>query len=266
MDENQNNLDTDLPSKFEKDCVTHLHPNSTPFLTPPSDYLQFSPKSYQFSYDRNVCKSEPTSVVRSTYSNPSQNSIHKLNIGVMDGRVQTSTSLQESFNCVSVSSYDSIEEEMARVCGERVDNSGNIDELNRPAPSAYIYEMKFSEGIKLAIPYTQPPNKHVDWRLLRIKHEAELEEKLKRIEKIGGLEKRARLQRRFIQLFGEDTAYSKKEREEVTALTVKYLMPFYKKQKIASRDLFKKVAKHISGSLLERPNLPGNFIILLGKP
>lgn len=178
---------------------------------------------------------------------------------------------EKSFEHTSEPSLDWIEEEMAKVCGE-----GTAAIFEQPKP-AFCQAEKFSTKDTKQVLSNPPDNELSDkdftttcnWHLLRLKNEADLEKRLKRVEEVGGIEKRAKLEKRFLDLFGPDEKtlnyptgknLEKKERDELAALTVKHLMPMYKKQKIASRDLFKKLAKHISDNLLEKLNAPGTVL------
>lgn len=167
-----------------------------------------------------------------------------------------------------------IEEEMARVCGEESANSDTDSKCSPLKSSPILGESKPGLSIKEVVsitngsksekkemtrnPISKSNIKPIDWRLVRMKHEALLEKKLKKAEETGGAEKRAKLERRFRELFGEPTLSPDiKRKDEIAAFTVKHLMPMYKKQKIASKDLFKKLAKHISTSVLDKVKTPG---------
>lgn len=180
-------------------------------------------------------------------------------------------------------SLDWMEEELARVCGEGSEEKSSpiiMSPQENPNSSLPIeLSEKLVEGNSLnnnnikpeiekiqennTAPSIKPLANGFSWRLLRKKNEAELERKLKKIEMNGGTEKRARLERRFTELFGPDDVHpsalngKRKDREEIAALTVKHLMPMYKKQKIASKDLFKKLAKQISNCIMEKVDCPG---------
>ncbi|KAK3930178.1 ATP-dependent DNA helicase Q5 [Frankliniella fusca] len=176
---------------------------------------------------------------------------------------------------------DWMEEEMARVCGEESEDkppptisSEEITSLTFPSDNSKnaVEEIPLNNNNYNTKPLLEnnilasikPPSTNVfNWRQIRKKNEAELERKLKEIEKSGGAEKRARLERRFTELFGPDDVSTststgkRKDREEIASLTVKHLMPMYKKQKIASKELFKKLAKRLSDSILEKEESPG---------
>lgn len=171
-------------------------------------------------------------------------------------------------------SMESIEEEMARVCGEGERSPLPFKSSHMHHPKTTLQSVSHetrkhsSGGIKPISPEAQNIEqcKVTDWRLLRLKNESDFQKKMKLLsEQQGGAQKRARLEKRFLELFGEDEITissptgnmpEKKDKDAIAALTVKHLMPMYKKQKIASKDLFKKLAKHISGTLTEKLNSP----------
>lgn len=165
---------------------------------------------------------------------------------------------------------DWIEKEMARVCGEGIGNTAvGSGELQSPFHSPCdtldkkpILPLKRKGDKNVHIVESLHPSLKLDWRHLRQKHETELRTKLDKLEATGDLEKRRRLEKRFIELFGEEdwcneSQFEKKKmKDEIAAYTVKHLMPMYKAQRIVSKDLFKKLAKHISSCVMEKFDFP----------
>lgn len=222
------------------------------------------------------------------YSKSDPPSRHKNNL-VNEGRFYCPLPSERSLDHPSGPSMESIEEEMARVCGEGVDNSVRLKDSSKSShshlpmstvqPDSCATKKCASGGMQHVpsdVESVGQCNKElssvVNWHLLRLKNESELQKKMKRLEEEGGAEKRARLEKRFLALFGPDeltvcspnaNASEKKEKDIIAALTVKHLMPMYKKQKIASKELFKKLAKHISNKLMEKIKSPGIKLYLV---
>ncbi|XP_034241843.1 uncharacterized protein LOC117645662 [Thrips palmi] len=215
------------------------------------------------------------------YSNSDQQTRHTKKL-LNEDRFFSPPSSERRPDDSSEPSMESIEEEMARVCGERVDSPipspvplkdsppPKPCPINLPMPTPQPDSLETKKAVSGRIKPVPPdvPNGQTvpNWHLLRLKHESDLQRKMKRLEEEEGPEKRARLEKRFLELFGPDELVvvgspngiipEKKDKDAIAALTVKHLMPLYKKQKIASKDLFKKLAKHISAKLMENQNNP----------
>lgn len=166
--------------------------------------------------------------------------------------------------------FDWIESEMAKVCGEG-SNYQEVFKFHSLSSPCHKEELKFippyekcNENHTVVLDsFNQPsqPGK-MDWKFLRRKHEAEMKRRLEKLDKEGNFQKKAKLERKFSELFGPDElavdALNCKKKDDIAAITVKHLMPFYKTQRISSKDLFKKLAKHISESMMLEKCFPGN--------
>jgi len=158
--------------------------------------------------------------------------------------------------------WDQIEEEMARLYGEAfTEDDGKA-----------LSEPEIEPEVKPAAPPEDQDD--VNLELLGRLHEAQLQSRLEHIRKHWPLERQARLKRRFVELFGREdeedllAQVSPKEaakcKQRIAPWIVKHLMPLYKEKRIASRHLFKSLAKHISDLLIQRNLHPGknHFYVL----
>lgn len=170
---------------------------------------------------------------------------------------------------------------LAKLNEKRKDNTGESSEIHKNKRKLSFSNYKRMKKRARGEPDSPKPEETEEekkkrkasgvWFVERIHQVSKLKAKMTEIS-VSNYRKHGRIKAKFLELFGEadeeemmpDSPICIEEhvndcKERIAPWVVKHLMPFYKKNRIADRKLFKTVAKYVVDELILENMLPGKF-------